>query len=151
MIHPVGGRMYVHLNVIRRRPPKLDWPLKITHGLGFPVHLELQPLTPYLPLAMRLYPLIIGPSTMFVLSLSPVIFVRRRWPCSMLVLSTERRALPAVQALSAVSWRSIAGWSWGVIMEKGNVEEFAFCGVLRARPEHCQTHVGHSVTRTPCE
>lgn len=137
--------MYVHLNMIRRGPPKLDWPWKIMHGLGFPVYLELQPL------AMRLYPLIIGPSPMFVLSLNPVIFVRRCWPYSMPVLSTERRALPTMQALSAVSWRSIAGWSRGVIMEKGNVEEFAFYGVLRARPERCQTHVGHSITCTPCE
>ena len=76
---------------------------------------------------------------MIFLSVNPVVFVRRCWPYSMLVLSTERRALRTMQALNAVSWRSIAGWSWGVIMGKGNVEEFAFYGVLRARPERCQT------------
>ena len=39
----------------------------------------------------------------------------------------------------------------GVIMEKGNVEEFAFFGVLSTQHDYSQTHLDHSILYTPCE
>lgn len=36
-------------------------------------------------------------------------------------------------------------------MEKGNVEEFAFFGVLSTQHDYSQTHLDHSILYTPCE
>lgn len=136
-----------------REGTKLDWPVKIVHSLGFPLHLlDLQPLAPELPPAMSLHLLIIGPPAFRFLPLNPVVFdavsptgLRTCSPYYPLVSS------PELCTQCRLSMLLTGGVLVGLGSPHGEREHWRSLPFMGCSELGLNIAIDNSITLTPCE